>query len=63
MLVTFRTDSHESITFFGGVAIRLLKMMGHSGTIPGAILAQDVSVALADLQKALSGQKQLGARW
>ncbi len=57
MLVTFRTDAHESITFFGEVAIRLLKMMGHSGALPGAILAQDVPAALACLMKAVAAEK------
>jgi len=57
MLVTFRTDKHESITFFGEVATRLLNMMGHSGVVPGAILAQDVSVALANLTKAVAVEK------
>ena len=58
MLVTFRTDAHESITFFGEVANRLLRMMGNSATIPGAILAQDVPIALSYLKKALEAEKQ-----
>ena len=56
MLVTFRTDTHQSITFFAEVATRLLKMMGHSGAVPGAILAQDVSAALASLTKAVAAE-------
>jgi len=35
---------------FGDVAIRLLKLMGHSGTVPGALLAEDVQPALERLQ-------------
>jgi hypothetical protein len=38
---------------FGQVAIRLLKLMGHSGTVPSAIKADDVPDALAKLKKAL----------
>jgi len=37
----------------GDVAIRLLKLMGHSGTVPGSILAKDVPEALSLLQSAL----------
>lgn len=38
---------------FGDVAKDLLVMMGQSGNVPGAIMAEDVSAALADLQTAL----------
>lgn len=53
MLVTFRTQAYADITLFGDVAIRLLNLMGHSGTVPGAILAEDVPVALERLKRAL----------
>ncbi len=39
---------------FGDVAVSLLKMMGHSGTVPSALLAGDIPAALAQLQQALS---------
>lgn len=52
MLVTFTTNSHADITMFGDVAMEMLKMMGHSGTVPGAILAADVQIALDQLQRA-----------
>jgi hypothetical protein len=45
MLVTFTTDAYADITMFGDVALAMLKMMGHSATVPGAILAEDVPVA------------------
>lgn len=54
MLVTFSCDAHENIMMFGDVAQRLLKMMGHSGTVPSAILADEVPEALANLQQALT---------
>ncbi len=53
MLVTFTTDAHADITMFGDVALALLKMMGHSGTVPGAILAEDVPLALDRLKAAI----------
>jgi len=49
MLVTFSTNAYADITMFGDVAVALLKMMGHSGTVPSAILAADVPVALSRL--------------
>ena len=49
MLVTFTTDAYADITMFGDVALPLLKMMGHSGAVPSAILAADVPAALIRL--------------
>lgn len=56
MLVTFRTDV-GNITMFGDVALTMLKMMGHSATVPGAILAADVPAALSRLKSAIDAQK------
>lgn len=53
MLVTFTTKAYADITMFGDVAVTLLKMMGHSGTVPGAILAADVPAALSRLSAAI----------
>lgn len=58
MLVTFSCDAHENITMFGDVAIHLLKLMGHSGAIPSAFLAEDVPEALNRLKNALAKEKQ-----
>jgi uncharacterized protein DUF1840 len=53
MLVTFRTKAHANITMFGDVAVTLLKLAGHSGTVPSAILAQDIPAALVKLEGGL----------
>lgn len=53
MLVTFYCDAHESITMFGDSALQLLAMMGHSGTVPSAILAAEVPLALSRLEAAV----------
>jgi hypothetical protein len=54
MLVRF--DSRVGgFTMFGEVAVQLLKMMGHSGTVPSALLAKDIPQALARLEAALAG--------
>lgn len=58
MLVTFTTNAYADITMFGGDALAMLKMMGHSGTVPGAILAADVPQALSRLTAALEAQKE-----
>ncbi len=54
MLVTFSCPAYADITMFGDVALRLLKMMGHSGTVPSALLAEDVPAALMRLEAAVA---------
>ena len=51
MLVTFTTNAYADITMFGDVALSVLRMMGHSDTVPGAILAEDVPAALDRLKR------------
>jgi hypothetical protein len=58
MLVTFRTKAYADITMFGDVAKQLLELMGHSGTVPSAIKADDVPAALARLETAIA-QRQV----
>ena len=53
MLVTFTTDAYADITMFGDIALTMIEMMGHSKTVPGAILAADVPMALGRLKTAL----------
>ena len=57
MLVTFTTDAYANITMFGDVALSMLKIMGHSATVPGAILAADVPVVLSRLSAAIDAEK------
>ena len=57
MIVTFRSEAYADIMMFGDIAIQLLKLMGHGGTVPGALLAEDVPEALASLKKAIADDK------
>jgi hypothetical protein len=54
MLVTFSTKSAADITMFGHVAEALLRLMGQSGSVPGAILAADIAPALERLKGAVA---------
>jgi hypothetical protein len=54
MLVTFTTKSAADITMFGHVAEALLRLMGQSGSVPGAILGPDIPPALARLKAAVT---------
>lgn len=53
MLVTFTTNAYSDITMFGSAAVSLLKLMGQSGNVPGAIMSEDVPEALRQLQEGL----------
>jgi len=57
MLVTFTTDDYGDVIMFGDVALAMLRMMGHSATVPGAILAADVPAALGRLSAAIAATK------
>jgi hypothetical protein len=50
MLVRFSSTKTESITMFGDIAVRLIRMFGGSGNVPGAIGAEDIPSALQRLQ-------------
>jgi uncharacterized protein DUF1840 len=53
MLIVFESNAHTDITMFEDIAKSLIKMMGHSGTIPSAISAENIPDALEKLQTAL----------
>ena len=59
MLIRFDSKAGGFSTF-GDVAVTLLKMMGHSGTVPGAILAQDIPPALDKLKAAVAAASDPG---
>ena len=54
MLITFHSEAGADFTMFGNVAISFLKMMGHSGTVPGAISPEDIPAALSKLEQGLA---------
>lgn len=61
MVVTFRSKAHADIMMFGDIAVNLLKLMGHSGTVPSALLAEDVPTALDRLREAVAANKAASA--
>ena len=52
MLIKFDSEA-GSFTMNGDIAVQLLQAMGHSGTVPSAILAEDIPAALARLRAAI----------
>lgn len=53
MLITFKTRAYANITMFGDVGRKMLEMMAFGTTVPGAINAEDVPLALENLTAAL----------
>jgi hypothetical protein len=58
MIVRFDSQAGGFSTF-GDIAVTLLKMMGHSGTVPGALLARDIPPALERLKAAVAAAPEL----
>lgn len=61
MLIQFDSKAGR-LTMFGDIAVHLLKLMGHSGTVPSAILAADIPAAVQRLEKALENPPPLPAK-
>ena len=53
MLIRFETPAYATITMFGDVAVALIRLMGHSGSVPSALLAADVAAARQRLDAAV----------
>lgn len=58
MLVKFESPAHADLLMFGDVAIALLRLMGNSGKVPGALMPQDIPEALANLQAAVTANPE-----
>jgi hypothetical protein len=56
MLVRFNSKV-GMITMFGDVATKLLRTMGQSGAVPGALLAPDIPAAVQRLRQGVSAQQ------
>lgn len=56
MLVRFGSTATESIVMFGDVAVQLIKMLGATGVVPGALSAQDIPAALQRLRSELAAR-------
>jgi len=54
MPITFKSKHAPDILMFESIAMQLIKAMGHSGTVPGAVAAEDVSAALQHLEQRLA---------
>lgn len=54
MPITFKSKHSPNIVMLEAVARELIKLIGHSGTVPGALGAESIAGALARLEQALT---------
>ena len=54
MLLRFTSTATESVMMFGDIALQLIRMMGASGTVPGAIDAAGLPAAIKRLRQQLN---------
>nr|CAA6830100.1 MAG: Unknown protein [uncultured Thiotrichaceae bacterium] len=52
-MIRFDSEGNSGFSMFDGDAKQMLGFMRHSGSVPGAIRAEDIGVALGNLQDAL----------
>lgn len=57
-MIRFTSPAGASVSMFEKDAKALIRMMGHSGTIPSAIRAEDVASALHHLETALKTEEE-----
>ena len=56
MLITFKTRAYADVTMFGDVALKLIKLMGRSETVPSAIEPEDIPQALKVLRAGVAAE-------
>jgi hypothetical protein len=57
MLVRFDSKA-GTFTTFGDVAVQLLRLMGQTGNVPGAILARDIPAAVERLKSGVGAHRE-----
>ena len=56
-MVTFTTKNFPDIVYIDEIAENLLRLMGHSGSVPGAILPEDLPGCLENFELELAKRK------
>lgn len=55
MPITFKSKYSPDVLMLETVARELIRLMGHSGALPGSLAAEDIGAALARLAAAVEG--------
>ncbi|MEA3404578.1 MAG: DUF1840 domain-containing protein [Pseudomonadota bacterium] len=63
-MIVFQTKHHADITMFDNVALKLIKQMGHTETVPGAFMEDEIEQAINNLKQAIAQPSaQSGDSW
>lgn len=63
-MIFFQTKHHADVSMFDNVALKLIGLMGHSASVPGALTEEEVGQALNKLSEAVtSPAAQSGDDW
>ena len=63
-MIVFKTKQHADVSMFDQVALKLINLMGHSGSIPGALTEEEVAGAFENLSNAVTlPSAQSGDSW
>lgn len=63
-MIVFKTKHHANVSMFENMALKLIGLMGHSASVPGALTEEEVEQAFDKLREAVSGPAaQSGDDW
>ena len=63
-MIVFKTKQHADVVMFEQTALKLIGLMKHSKTVPGALTEEDFEYAINNLRKAISNPSaQTGDNW
>ncbi|MDG4812780.1 DUF1840 domain-containing protein [Hydrogenovibrio sp. 3SP14C1] len=63
-MIIFQTKHHADVSMFDNLAVKLIGLMGHSASVPGALTEEEVERALNKLSEAVtSPSAQSGDDW
>ena len=62
-MIVFKTKKHPEVVMFDNVALNLIKLMGHSEVVPGALAEDEVAAALSNLKKSVAANSQSAGGW
>ncbi|MBE0493635.1 MAG: DUF1840 domain-containing protein [Thiomicrospira sp.] len=63
-MIHFQTKNHADVSMFDHVALKLIGLMGHSGSVPGALTEDEIEPALKKLSDAVTNPSaQSGEDW
>ena len=61
-MIKFSTETGQGLSMFENEAIQMIKAMGMSGNVPGAVKGENVAEALESLKASVDSESESGAK-